>query len=89
MNKLLLLASVGLAIVLALCFALDDYKSNFYVFDQDELHQVALDAISKHEGDSEALFTYVAKELNRLHPGHISEEQECACQPPYLRLRGG
>ena len=70
------IASAVLVVIIAVLFGIDSQKEKFYVFDQDVLQEIAIDAINNTSSTQE-MFSKIANELARRYPGHVETDQEC------------
>merc|ERR1711974_63639 len=61
---------VVLAVIFAICAVLDGVKERWYLFDQNQLHQVAKAAIA-HSNDTAARFQFVVDTLYKQYPKNI------------------
>lgn len=62
--------------VAAILVAIDTQKEKHYIFDQDVLQQVALEAIES-TSNTKDLFDHIARSLAEKYPGHVETEPEC------------
>ena len=60
----------------AILMGIDNQKEKFYIFDQNELQEIAVAAINS-TSNTQDMFKYIADELAERYPGHIEKEQEC------------
>ncbi|PKS10788.1 hypothetical protein jhhlp_002545 [Lomentospora prolificans] len=69
-----------LAIVLAIFTPFFAYvernPESFYIFDHQELHDLANRAIAAHGEDTQAIVNFIVAELHEKHPKHVNLEQE-------------
>jgi hypothetical protein len=63
--------------IFAVFYALDSYKQNWYVFDQNVLQQVAQDAIAQNL-TTKNLFETIRSNLAKKYPGHVNPSTVCA-----------
>jgi hypothetical protein len=66
---------IVLGLLLGVFFALDEIKNQWYVFDQNELHKIALEVINSKPNSTDDLVTQIVAKLDVKYPGHINKDQ--------------
>lgn len=66
-----------LALFSALYSYLDARLDQFYIFDQEQLHQISQRAVSNHGNDTRTMVNYIVKELEQSVPStYVNTEEE-------------
>ncbi|KAF2473929.1 C-8 sterol isomerase [Lindgomyces ingoldianus] len=72
------LTSLGIIIGIfsTLFYFLDSHLEKFYIFQTDQLHSLALEAIEAHGNDTSSVVKYIVEDLNAKLPIHVNLDEE-------------
>ncbi|KAM5344662.1 hypothetical protein ACJ41O_013197 [Fusarium nematophilum] len=64
--------AIILGALMPICILLDKNVDKFYVFDNEELHQLAQRAVAAHGNDTKSIVEYIVTELQGTHAPYIN-----------------
>ena len=65
-----------LAIILPIYYVVEQNLARFYIFDQENLHDLSKRAIAQHGDNTREVVSYIVDELYEKHPNAINLQEE-------------
>ncbi|KAI1178430.1 ERG2/sigma1 receptor-like protein [Nemania sp. FL0916] len=89
MSRLVTIIAVVLGLLTPIVMLLERNLKSFYIFQLDELHDLAKRGVEAHGSDTGAIVQYIVSELSERHPRHVNAHPHHDADEWMLNNAGG